>query len=790
MKFKEFMNGRTVVFDGAMGTQIQAQIDLAGTAPDELSITRPELITQIHLSYLEAGADVIITNTFGANRKKQQHYTPVELIEASVGCAKEAVAAYRTTSDRPAYIALDLGPIGTLLAPSGSLSFEEAYEIYKEQVLAGTKAGVDLLLVETQTDLLEAKCAVLACKENSDLPVIATMSYEDSGRTFTGTDPVSMAVTLEGLGVSVLGMNCSFGTDQMEPLVQILLETTNLPILVQPNAGLPTAEKEAQSDEDFAADLRRFVTRGVGLIGGCCGTGPDTIRALRKVADETEVKRTEILPATRVCSFAKTVVLSNDPVVAGERINPTGKKAFQEKLREGSVDTVLREAVLQTEEGAQVLDVNVGAAGVVEKELLPFAVKEIQAILDTPLMLDSANPEALAAAARVYNGKPLINSVNGKEESLEKVLPVVKKYGACVLALTLDDDGIPETAQKRVEIARKILTRAEALGIPRENILVDCLTMTVSTGQDNAKITADAVERVGRELGLKTALGVSNVSFGLPNRAAVNRSFLQMALEKGLSLPIMNPADLQMMEAIDTHRVLFGKDKEAADYIQKYAQVKQRPETTAVHAETTLYQAIASGLSEETLALTQQLLEKKEPLQIIEEDLIPVLNEIGLRFEHGELYLPQLIRASETVKGAFELVKASLKSDAQTAGKGKVVLATVQHDVHDIGKNIVKIVLENYGFDVYDLGKDVAPETVLAACREKQAGFVGLSALMTTTVDSMERTIALLKREVPGVCVVVGGAVLNERYAAQIGADGYAKYPTDAARAATQYYQS
>lgn len=789
MNFQEFMKNRTIVFDGAMGTQIQARMELKGTPPDHLSITHPEMITAIHLDYLRAGADVIITNTFGANRLKAKEIAPDALIRAAVVCAKEAKASYAKENDRPVFIALDLGPIGTLLEPSGSLTLEDAYDLYKEQVLTGVDAGVDLLLVETQTDLAEAKCALLACRENADLPVFVTMSYEDNGRTFTGTDPVSMAVTLEGMGPDAIGFNCSFGTRQMLPLVEELLQATRLPVMVQPNAGLPDASGHAQTDAAFAADLRAFVEKGVQMIGGCCGTGPATIRALRKVADTTGRKRTVPAPQTRIASFAKTVIVEDDPVIVGERINPTGKKAFQAELREGSVDTLLREAVLQTEEGARILDVNTGAAGVDEALMLPMAIKEIQAILDTPLMLDSSNTEALEKAARAYNGKPLINSVNGKEESLAAVLPVVKKYGACVLALTLDDDGIPDTADKRVEIAGKILSRALALGIPKENIIVDCLTMTVSTGQDNARITAEAVRRVQQELGLKTALGVSNVSFGLPNRAAVNRTFLQMALEAGLDLPIINPGDRQMTETVASYRVLYGKDKEASDFIAKYAQMKNAA-PAATQKETTLYSAIAGGLRTETEQLTRALLEEKEPLAIIEEDLIPVLNEIGKKFETGELYLPQLIRASETVKGAFDLVKEKLQQEGTGVSKGKIVLATVQHDVHDIGKNIVKIVLENYGYDVYDLGKDVAPETVLAACREQDVNFVGLSALMTTTVVSMQKTIALLKQEIPDVGVVVGGAVLNERFAKEIGADYYGKHPTDTANAAQKHFRN
>lgn len=788
MNFREFLQDRTVVLDGAMGTMLQKATQLAGTPPDPLSITRPDLIEDIHLQYLEAGADVLTTNTFGANGTNAGSFGVQRLVRAAVTCADGARRKYQKHTNRPIFIAQSIGPIGQLLAPSGSLSFEEAYGIYQEQVLAGVSAGADIFLIETQTDLLEAKCAVLACKENADLPVLVTMSFEDSGRTFTGTDPLSMAVTLEGLGIDALGLNCSCGTEGMKPLVEKLLESTRLPILVQPNAGLPGMGEEGPSDEEFSRDMKEFVKQGVQLIGGCCGTTPEMIRTLRRIADTTSRKRSPVPLKTRVASFAKTVGLGEGVRVAGERINPTGKEILQKQLQQGSLAMLLREAVLQAEEGADLLDVNVGGAGVNEASLLPRAVQEIQRIVDTPLLLDSADVRALEAAARTYNGKPLINSVNGTEESMSAVLPLVKKYGACVLALPLDEAGIPAAAEGRVRIAKKILERALSIGIPKENILVDGLVLTVSTGRQYARITLDTVRRVKEDPGLGTALGISNISFGLPHRSAINRSFLQMALAEKVDLVIINPGDALMMETIAGVRVLSGEDPGAAEFIQKYGD-RPAPIPADSRSVSTLLQGILRGSTHETEKRTRLLLQTEAPLQVVENHLLPALQTIGEQFEAGTLYLPQLLRASETAKRAFALVKEAMRDAPSETKNSKVILATVQHDVHDIGKNIVKVVMENYGFDVYDLGKDVAPERVLQACRETGATFVGLSALMTTTVPSMKKTIALLKKEWPGVFIVVGGAVLNERYAMEIGADRYVRYPTDTAKAAQRYFE-
>ncbi len=787
--FRDFLKNNIVLFDGAMGTQIQKlNIDLSIT-PDELSVLMSDEIVKIHLNYLRSGSDVITTNTFGANsyKTKGRKHPVSELIPAAIACAKKAQELYLKESDRPTFVALDLGPIGALLEPSGHLSWDEAYEIYKEQILLGVSHGVDLLLLETQTDLAELKCAVLACKENSDLPILCTMSYEQTGRTFTGTDPISMATTLEGLGIEAIGFNCSFGTREMRPLIELLLSATRLPIMIQPNAGLPVSGGLIDETEQFVSDMKFFVENGVRVIGGCCGTSPETIAALHTMRQNVSSERKLPEPVTRIASYAKTVEIGNEPKIIGERINPTGKKAFQEQLRNQVLDHAIKEAVLQTQEGAHILDVNVGTSGVDESFLLPQLVKEIQSILDLPLQIDSSSAAAIEKAVRIYNGKPLINSVNGKEESLSSILPIAKKYGACVLGLTLDENGIPETVEQRIQIAEKILNRALELGIPKENVLIDCLTLTISTDSENANKTNAALRLVKEKLGLCTALGVSNISFGLPNRAAINQAFLLSALHSGLDLPIINTGNRPMVEAIDSYLVLSGKDLGAKKYIAKY--VDKPVETIKSTGKTTLAQAILTGMDAETLLLTEELLQTKTAIDIIDHDLIPILNDIGLKFEKGELFLPQLIQSSQTVKVAFDRAKENLTELTDSKSKGTIALATVEHDVHDIGKNIVKVVLENYGFDVIDLGKDVPPAKVLEVCKEKNITFVGLSALMTTTVASMERTIALLKKELPSVTVVVGGAVLSERFAKEIGADFYAKHPSETAQLAQKHFE-
>ena len=790
-KFRKFLEENIVLFDGAMGTQIQKlDFDLSIT-PDELSVIMPDEIKKIHLAYLEAGADVITTNTFGANsyKCKGRKYDVKTLLKESISVAKESIDEYRKNNDREVFVALDLGPIGALLKPSGNLEWEEAYEIYKEQILLGAEYGVDLLLFETQTDLLELKCGIICAKENSTLPILATMSYESSGRTFTGTDVVSMVTTLEDLGLDAIGFNCSFGTREMRPLIKDILQETTLRVMVQPNAGLPVMNEKGLLKDTFDEDMNEFLTWGVEIVGGCCGTSPDDIKNLRARIDTKQKIKRNVKKKTRISSYSKTVEIGLETKIIGERINPTGKKAFQEELRNQKLDYIIREAVAQTKEGASILDVNVGTSGVDESYFLPIAVKEIQSILDIPLQIDSSSVEALENAVRIYNGKPLINSVNAKEESLKTVLPIAKKYGACVLGLTIDENGIPETAKERFEIAKKILDRALEIGIPKENVLIDCLALTISTDSQNAIITSEAIKLVKEKLSLCTALGVSNVSFGLPNRGAINRAFLQKVLDSGLDLPIINTAQTPMVETVDSHLVISGKDENAKKYIEKYSNINSVKEEKKIQGNITLYEAILSAMEEETLTLTKKLLQEKKALDIVEEDLIPVLNEIGLKFEKGELFLPQLIQSSQTVKVAFDEVKKYLvKSGSKTESKGKILLATVEHDVHDIGKNIVKVVMENYGYDVLDMGKDVPPQKILEACIDKDIRFVGLSALMTTTVASMEKTIKLLKSELSDVYIVVGGAVLNSKYANEIGADEYAKHPSETANAAAGFF--
>ena len=768
--FSTFLAGQTVLIDGAMGTEVQRRRPDLRIAPDMCVLHEPALIESIHYDYLVSGVDVLTTNTFGANGYKcaDTDTTPSALIHAAVGCARRARERYIADhGTRPIYVALDIGPIGALLAPAGDMSPERAYDLYREQVEAGVAAGVDLIIIETQTDLAELKYAVLAAREHSDLPVLASMSFEHTGRTFTGTDVVSMATTLEGLGVTAVGINCSFGAAETRPLVAALVAATKLP---------------AHLDH-----MRYFLSRGVEIIGGCCGTDPALMARLHALRGEVHGTRPSVIPVTRVSSYAETVVLGQGPLMIGERINPTGKRELQEELRRGVLDRVVREAVVQRREGAALLDINVGTSGVDEPTLLPRAVRAVQAVTGTPLVIDTASPIALVAAARVVAGKPLLNSVNAGEDSLAQVLPIARHYGACVLGLTLDENGIPDTAKGRLALAEKIVTRALEWGIPRENILIDCLTLTLGTGAENVRITAEAVALVKRELGVATALGVSNISFGMPERSIINRTFLQMALAHGLDAPIANPGDRGMTDTLAAYRVLAGYDDGAREWIARARKVQDEAE--APSPVSTILAAIVDGLEAETLRLTKELLARKAPLDVVNEDLIGALNEVGRRFETQQLFLPQLIRASQTAQVAFAEVKRVLEAKGETAAdRGTIILATVRHDVHDIGKNIVKVVLENYGYRIIDLGKDVPPQAILDACRTYHARLVGLSALMTTTVVSMQETIALLKREIPDVQVVVGGAVLNERYAADIGADRYAAHPAAVADIAAAFF--
>ena len=770
-----------------MGTMLQNRGLKLGDLPEALNLTAPEVVRSIHEEYLDAGADVILANTFGVNRYKaaKAGCTVKELVSAAIVNARKAIGGRKDK-----FVALDIGPCGRVLAPTGDLPFEEAVEVFAEVVRAGVEAGADFILTETFTDLYELKAAVLAAKENSELPLVSTMSFEANGTTFFGTTVESMVMTLEGLGVDALGVNCSLGPRQLVPIVDRILAAASIPVLVQPNAGLPTiVDGRTQYDvtpEEFVGYIKQFIEKGVALVGSCCGTTPAYTKLIRETVADIPRRPLENHRRTCVCAPSKPLYFGGGTAVIGERLNPTGKKALQAALRAGDMDYVLREAIREQEQGAALLDVNMGLPDIDEPALLERAVKEIQAVVDLPLQLDSSNAEALARAARIYNGKPLINSVSGKKESLEKILPIAKKYGAAVLGLALDDEGIPDTAARRFAIAQKIIAEAAKYGIPREDVLIDCLVMTVSAQQNQAAETLKAVRMVKEQLGACTVLGVSNVSFGLPARPVINRTMLAMALAAGLDAPIMNPGDAGMAETVAAFRVLSSQDRNAQNFIEKFANYSApaaqstaaaKSAATAADKGTGLAHAIAKGLKNDARENAAAELEHKKPLEIIENILVPTLDSVGRDYESGVLFLPQLIQSAEAAKAAFEQLRAAIAKDgAASAGeRTKIVVATVHGDIHDIGKNIVKVIMENYDFDVTDLGRDVPPAKVAEAVKATGAKLVGLSALMTTTVASMKETIGLLRKECPGVKIIVGGAVLTKDLAAKIGADVYAK---------------
>ena len=763
-----------ILLDGAMGTMLQASGLPVGQMPELWNITHPETVTAIHRRYVEAGSRVIYTNTFGANRRKASGcgFSAAELVSAGVRCARAAAEG------RDVRVALDIGPIGRLLEPLGDLGFDEAYEIFREIVLAGAEAGADLVVVETMSDLGEMKAAVLAAKENCSLPVWATMTFEATGRSFLGVTVPSMALTLTGLGVDALGFNCSLGPKELMPLVRELCEWTDLPLILKPNAGLPdpaTGEYRI-TPEEFAAELKEALGLGVGIVGGCCGTTPDFIRAAAgTLAGLSPASRPDRL-RRGVCSATAAVEFDGVRVI-GERINPTGKKRFQQALREGDLDYIVRQGIEQQDAGADVLDVNVGLPGLDEADVMRRTVAALQAAVDLPLQIDSSDPKAVEAGLRRCVGKAIVNSVNGKAEVLEAVLPLCKKYGAAVVGLCMDENGIPRDWRGRVAIARRILDAALAHGIAREDVIIDCLTLTVSAQQEQAAETLRALRAVKEELGLRTVLGVSNISFGLPARETITASFLPQALYAGLDLPIVNPNASAVMDAVAAFRVLSGQDRDSEAYIRRFAGVPAAdapaPKPTG---EMSLVEAVGRGLSQECAALTEKALAEMDELAVVDRLLVPALDLVGERYERGEIFLPQLIKAASAACAGFELIKKRIaKRGGQSVSKGRIVLATVQGDIHDIGKNIVRVVLENYGYTVIDLGRDVPPQTVVEAAVRENARLVGLSALMTTTVPSMAETIAALRKSGHDCAVMVGGAVLTEEYAAQIGADYYAK---------------
>ena len=778
----------TIIFDGAMGTMLQKRGLKRGGIPELLNLTAPDIIRSIHDEYFDAGCDVVSANTFGANRYKAEKAgrSLSELVSSAVEIAKKA-----TSCRKGKYAALDIGPCGRVLQPTGDLPFEEAVEIFSEIVRAGAGAGADLILLKTFTDLYELKAALIAVKENSDLPVLATMSFEENGTSFFGATVESMVLTLQALGADALGVNCSLGPRQLVPIVERLLLSSSIPVMVQPNAGLPIFENgEARYDvttEEFADHIKKFAEDGALIVGGCCGTDPDYMRLVKERLKGVTSRRHRPPLRTGVCSPSRSVFFGEDTLIIGERLNPTGKKTLQAALRAKDMDHVLKEAIRQQEQGAHILDVNMGLPDIDEPEMLKKAVIEIQSVVDLPLQLDSSDPNALEKAARVYNGKPLINSVNGKKESLEKILPIVKKYGAAVLGLTLDDEGIPSSAEGRLRIARNIMEEAQKIGIPKEDVLIDCLVMTVSAQQEQAAETLRAVRMVREELGLKTVLGVSNVSFGLPSRPIINRTMLTMALMQGLDAPIMNPGDEGMREAIAAFRVLMGKDPQASGFIAEYSgtdEKEPKKTETVTGGSFSLPQAIKAGLKREAEKATEALLSKMGPLKIIESEIIPSLDSVGKEYESQTIFLPQLMKSAEAAKASFELLRRIIAKEGQAGSevRAKMVIATVQGDIHDIGKNIVKVILENYNFRMIDLGKDVPPERIVEAVKEHGAEIVGLSALMTTTVSSMKTTIDLLRKECPPVKVIVGGAVLTDSLAKYVGADHYAKDAMEAVR--------
>lgn len=775
-----FDTNRLTLLDGAMGTMLQQRGLQPGELPELWSLTHPDTLADIHREYIAAGSRVIYANTFGASPRKLAGtgHNVSEVVTAAVAVAKEAAAG------TDCLVALDIGPLGELLEPMGTLTFEAAVEAFREIAEAGARAGADMAVIETMTDLYEAKAALLAVKENTRLPAIVTMTFDESGRTFTGCTVASMAHTLTGLGADAIGLNCSLGPRQVLPMIREMAAHTHLPIVAKPNAGLPDPIDGHYdlTPEDFSAAMAEVVAAGASLVGGCCGTNPDYIRALAHAVEGVCPGRRAYAPVSFICT--PTVPLTLDRVrVIGERINPTGKKRFQQALLAGDMDYIVDVAIQQMDAGAEVLDVNVGYPGVDEAVMLPRVVKCLQAAVDLPLQLDSTNPAALEAALRVCNGKPAVNSVSGKPESLHAILPLVKKYGAAVVGLTLDEAGLPRTAEERLAIARRIVAAAEDVGIPREDVWVDCLTLTVSAQQDQAAETLKALTLVREELALPTVLGVSNISFGLPNRLLMTTVFLTEALRAGLTMPIVNPNQREVMDAVAAHRVLSGEDGECGAYVARFADAKAAA-PTAPKAELSLEEAIRRGLREQAAAQARIRLKTEPALSLVESCLIPALDQVGADYEAGRVFLPQLLASAQAAQAVFGVISdAMAASGEQAVRKGRLVIATVQGDIHDIGKNIVRTVLENYGYEVIDLGRDVPPEVIRDTVVRENIRLVGLSALMTTTLPAMEATARLLQALPEPPVVMVGGAVVTPEYAAGLGAR-YARDAQDSARIA------
>lgn len=775
MTIREEIGKRILFFDGGMGTLLQEQGLQAGELPETWNLKNPEPIIQIHKAYLAAGADIILANTFGAHRFKYGEDLE-KIVTAGVANAKKAVAE----SGKKAYVALDIGSTGKLLKPMGTLDFEEAVGVFAEIIRVGEKAGADLILIETMSDTYELKAAVLAAKENSTLPIMATVIFDESKKMLTGASPQVVVSLLEGLGVDALGINCGLGPKQMKEIVKELLKYASIPVIVNPNAGLPRSENGKTvfdvGAEEFAEDMEEIVTMGAWFAGGCCGTTPAHIQAM--VEKCKEITPVPIAPKnyTFVTSYSTAVELGGRPVIIGERINPTGKSKFKQALRDHNIDYILEEGVKQEDSGAHILDVNVGLPEIDEAAMMETIVYELQSIMPIPLQIDTTNMEAMERALRIYNGKPMINSVNGKAEIMEQVFPLVKKYGGVVVGLALDEDGIPDTTEGRLAIAEKIYQTGEKYGISRKDIVIDALVMTMSTNNESAKITLDTVKEITARGG-KTVLGVSNISFGLPQRELINAAFFTMAMNNGLSAGIINPNAKAMRQAYDTFCVLGGYDAQCMNYIENYA-VTDAPNAAAkpAAAKLNLTDSIIKGLKDQAYRATEEELKTKEPMEIINGELVPALDVVGQGFEKGTMFLPQLLMSAEAAKAGFEAIRQYVQSHGEAQEKkATIVIATVKGDIHDIGKNIVKVLLENYGYEVIDLGKDVPPEKIVETVVDKHAPLVGLSALMTTTVVNMEESIKELHKEAPWCKIMVGGAVLTQEYADMIGADFYGK---------------
>ena len=791
MNFREYLKNNIVYLDGGMGTLLQAQGLAAGEHPERWNLSHPDIITSIHKSYFDAGSNVVCTNTFGANILKFAEDELENIIMAAVFNVKAAREQSASKSEK--FIALDIGPSGKLLKPLGDLDFEDAVSVFAKTVKLGVKYGVDLIIIETMNDSYETKAALLAAKENSDLPVIVSNAYGEDGKLMTGAVPAAMVALLEGMGVDALGANCSLDPRQLRGVAEELLKYASVPVILKPNAGLPKLVDGKTvfnvTADEFSDEVAELIKQGVRVAGGCCGTTPEYIEALYRKTSDFAPMPTQNKNITMVSSYTHAIEFGESPILIGERINPTGKKRFKQALLENDIDYILSEGVNQQEKGVHILDVNVGLPDVDEVGMLKNAVCELQAVTDLPLQIDTADVTAMEAAIRRYNGKAMINSVNGKRESMETVFPLVKKYGGVVVALTLDEDGIPETADGRVKIAEKILDTAAKYGIERKDIIFDTLAMTISADNKAATATLNALKTIKNTLGCHTSLGVSNVSFGLPNRDAVNSTFFALALENGLSAAIMNPYSADMMKTYYTYKALKGMDENCAEYIGAAdlftvtaSAATAETKKTAEEFSSELQRAVIKGFKEKTAELTKSILLSVDPLEIVNNEIIPALNTVGKGFEEKTVYLPQLLMSAEAAKSAFEVIKSFMTGGEKTADKGTFVIATVHGDIHDIGKNIVKLLLENYGFNVVDLGKDVPPEQIVQKVVELHAPLAGLSALMTTTVPAMEETIKQLKAKAPWCKTIVGGAVLTQEYADKIGADKYAKDAMEAVR--------